>query len=68
MFVPSYIFKTSNCASTALKGNFLRIKKGATRSTGLLEIIHTNICGPFPVPSVDCFDSFITFIDDFSCY
>jgi hypothetical protein len=35
---------------------------------GFLEIIHTDICGPFPVKSVDGFDSFITFTDDFSCY
>ena len=27
-------------------------KKGATRSTQLLEIIHTDICGPFDAPSI----------------
>jgi hypothetical protein len=27
-----------------------------------------DICGPFPVKSVDGFDSFITFTDDFSRY
>jgi hypothetical protein len=43
-------------------------KKGAKRSTGVLEIIHTDICGPFPVMSVDGFDSFITFTDDYSRY
>ena len=52
-----------------IKGKFAKtIKKGATRSSGLLEIIHTDICGPFPVKSVDGFDSFITFTDDFSRY
>jgi transposase InsO family protein len=30
--------------------------------------MHTNICGPFPIKSVDGFDSFITFTDDFSRY
>jgi hypothetical protein len=34
----------------------------------VLEIIHTNICGPFPVKSVYGFDSFITFTDVFSHY
>jgi hypothetical protein len=34
----------------------------------VLEIIHTNICGPFPVKFVDNFDSFIIFTDDFSRY
>ena len=43
-------------------------KKGATRSTQLLEIIHTNICGPFDAPSIGGEKYFITFTDDFSCY
>jgi hypothetical protein len=38
------------------------------RSTGTLEIIHTDICGPFPVKSVDGYDSFITFTDEYSRY
>jgi hypothetical protein len=46
-----------------------QVKKGeAKRSAGILEIIHMDICGPFSVKSVDGFDSFITFIDDFSRY
>ncbi|GJV17704.1 putative RNA-directed DNA polymerase [Tanacetum coccineum] len=45
------------------KGN----KKGATRSTRLLELIHTDICGPFP-SSTGGHKSFITFIDDYSRY
>ena len=40
-------------------------KKGTTRSTQLLEIIHTDICGPFDVPSFGGEKYFITFIDDF---
>jgi hypothetical protein len=27
-----------------------------------------DICGPFPIESVDGFDSFITFMDDYSRY
>jgi hypothetical protein len=30
----------------------------------VLEIIHIDICGPFPVRTVDGFDSFITFTYD----
>jgi hypothetical protein len=52
-----------------IKGKFTKqIKKGAVRSTGILELIHTYICGPFPIESVDGFDSFITFTDDCSRY
>jgi hypothetical protein len=37
-----------------IKGKFIKqIKKGAKRSTRVLEIIHTDIFGPFPVASVD---------------
>jgi len=52
-----------------IKGKYVKqIKKGANRSTSTLEIIHTDICGPFPVKSVDGYDSFITFTDDYSRY
>ena len=43
-------------------------KKDATRSNQLLEIIHTDICGPFDTPSIGGERYFITFIDDFSRY
>ena len=37
-----------------IKGKYVKkIKKDVKRSTGILEIIHTDICGPFPVKSVD---------------
>ena len=50
-----------------IKGKYVKkIKKDAKRSTWILEIIHTDICGHFPVKSVDGYDSFITFIDDYS--
>jgi hypothetical protein len=46
-----------------------QVKKGeAKRSAGILKIIHTDICGPFPIKYVDGFDSFITFTNAFSCY
>ena len=52
-----------------IKGKFVKnIKKGAKRSAGILEIIHTDICGPFPVTTVDGYVSFITFTDDYSRY
>ena len=44
------------------------IRKTATRSTQLLELIHIDICGSFDAPSFGGEKYFITFIDDFSCY
>ena len=40
----------------------------ANRSLDVLELIHTDICGPFPSPSWNGQHYFITFIDDFSRY
>ncbi|CAL9006938.1 unnamed protein product, partial [Prunus brigantina] len=50
-----------------VKGKLTNLrKKGAIGSKGVLEIIHTDICGPFPNPTHDGFTYFITFTDDFS--
>jgi len=43
-------------------------KNPATRSSELLELIHTDICGPFDAPSWSGEKYFITFIDDYSRY
>ena len=52
-----------------IKGKYVKqIKKGAKRSAGVLEIVHTDICGPFPIKSVDGYDSFIIFTDNYSRY
>jgi hypothetical protein len=63
-------FSNSDYCIDCIKGKYAKqVKKGeAKRSAGVLEIIHTGICGLFPIKSVDGFDSFITFIDDFSRY
>jgi hypothetical protein len=52
-----------------IKGKFVkRIKKIVKHNTRVLYIIHIDRCGPFPVRTVDGFDSFITFTYDYSCY
>ena len=43
-------------------------KKGATRSNELIEIIHTDICGPLSIPCFTGEKYFITCIDDLSRY
>ena len=45
-----------------------KIKKDAKQNAEILQIIHTDIYGPFPVKSVDGYDLFITFTDDHSRY
>ena len=41
-------------------------KKDVNRCSDVLELIHTDICGPFPTPSWNGQQYFITFIDDYS--
>ena len=44
------------------------MKNDANRYSDVLELIHTEICGPFPTPSWNGQQYFITFIDDYSRY
>jgi hypothetical protein len=38
------------------------------RASDLLEIIHSDVCGPMSVPACSRFHYFVTFIDDLSRY
>ena len=52
-----------------IKGKQTNIRSfGANRASDVLELIHTDICGPFPTASWNGQTYFITFIDDFSRY
>ena len=67
--LPDLDFTDLNVCVDCIKGKQTKhTKKGATRSTQLLEIIHTDICGPFDVNSFNKEKYFITFIDDYSRY
>jgi hypothetical protein len=63
-------FSNSDYYIDCIKGKYAKqVKKGeAKRSAGVLEIMHTDICGLFPIKFVGGFDSFITFTDNFSRY
>ena len=52
-----------------IKGKRTNIRKlGAERAKDVLELVHTDICGPFPTTSWNGQQYFITFIDDYSRY
>ena len=52
-----------------IKGKQTNMRKNdANRCSDVLELIHTDICGPFPTPSWNGQQYFITFIDDYSRY
>jgi hypothetical protein len=47
------------------KHNQVRFPSGATREKGILELIHSDVFGPVPVPSLGKSMYYISFIDDF---
>ena len=52
-----------------VKGKHTKAQRlGANRSTEVLELIHIDICGPFPTTSWNGQQYFITFIHDYSRY
>ena len=52
-----------------IKGKQTNVKRiGTNRCSDVLELIYTNICGPFPTASWNGQQYFITFIDDYSRY
>lgn len=58
----------NECVS-CIKGKLTNKRKsGAERAKEVLELVHTDICGPFPQASWNGQQYFITFIDDFSRY
>jgi hypothetical protein len=67
--LPQLEFPDLDQCVDCIKGEYVKqSKKGAKRSTGVLDIIHMDICGPLTVMSVDGFDSFNMFTDDYSRY
>ena len=50
-----------------IKGKQTNVRRlSANRASDVLELIHTDICGPFPTASLNIQIYFIMFIDDFS--
>ena len=39
-------------------------KQGATRCANVLDLVHTDVCGPFRVPSMGGSRPFVSFVDD----
>ena len=67
--LPLLTFGDDEICIECVKGKLTKTKKkGATHSSDLLEIIYTDICGPFPHQTIDENCYFIIFIDDHSCF
>jgi len=62
-------FTSLDVCVECIKGKQTKSKKlGAFRATDVLELIHTDICGPFHTPSWNGQQYFISFMDDYSRY
>jgi len=67
--LPNLDFKDLNICVDCIKGKQTKhTKKIATRSTQLLNTVHTDICRPFDINSFGKERYLITFIDNYSCY
>lgn len=67
--VEKLIIKNDKFCEPCVIGKQTRLpfpKKNTPRSSRVLELIHSDVCGPFPVPAHDGSKYFITFTDDYS--
>ena len=65
--LPNLDFTNFNVCVDCIKGKQTqKHSKGSKRSSSILEIIHTDICGPFSTPCFNGQKYFISFIDDYS--
>ena len=54
-----------NVCIKCIKGKQTKVKnKSAYKSLEVLDLIHTDDCGPFPTPSWNGQHCFVSFIDD----
>ncbi|TQD95507.1 hypothetical protein C1H46_018863 [Malus baccata] len=67
--IPVVDFKNAFECVDCLRGKMTNVRKlYAKRSQNLLEIIHTDVCGLFPVKTICGNSYFVSFIDDFSIH
>ncbi|KAJ9543955.1 hypothetical protein OSB04_023662 [Centaurea solstitialis] len=69
-FLGSFDYKPFDNCESCLSGKMTKqhFNKENERATDLLEIIHTDVCGPFSYVARGGYRYFITFTDDFSRY
>ncbi|PRQ27363.1 putative RNA-directed DNA polymerase [Rosa chinensis] len=65
--LPKLDFSDLTDCIECVKGKYAKQKKKtATRSTSVLQLVHTDICGPFATQTLCGNKYFITFIDDYT--
>ncbi|KAJ9561573.1 hypothetical protein OSB04_006733 [Centaurea solstitialis] len=69
-FLGTFDFKPFDNCESCLSGKITKepFNKDNERASDLLEIVHTDVCGPFSHEARGGYQYFITFTDDFSRY
>ena len=64
---PDFSTKNNGVCRGCSLGKYTNIvfSSGDSRSEGVLELIHSDLCGPMSSASLTGFEYYITFIDDF---
>ena len=67
-YVPGFDFSDFSFCEHCLYGKQTQSphKRGSTRKSEPLELVHSDVCGPMPMASMGGALYFVTFIDDFS--
>ena len=67
-YLPAFNFQDFSVCEHCLFGKQTQSthKKGSTRKTERLQLVHSDVCGPMPMASMGGALYFVTFIDDFS--
>ena len=68
MGLPNMKIKHKCISKGCAKGKNIKnpFEKSETKTKGMLELIHSDVCGPMSSTSLSGFEYYITFIDDFS--
>ncbi len=63
-------WKSLHTCESCIHGKMTRnnFNKKGERTSGLLDLIHSDICGPSSTQAKGCYNYFVTFIDNYSRY
>ena len=66
-YIPTYIEVCNQCqVGKQIRKGFPQ--KSISRASEPLELIHLDLCGPFPIPSLSGSEYFMVIVDDYSCF
>ena len=66
--VPEVSTEHDDVCKGCVLGKFAKASfpRSDTRSKGVLDLVHSDVCGPMPTKSLRGYEYYVTFIDDFS--